>query len=266
MSALSRDFMTVIVLAERELLRFLRQRNRVFGALAQPVFFWLLFGAGLSASFAPSTGQASVSYLEYFFPGTIVLIVLFTAIFSTISIIEDRSAGFLQSVLVAPVSPTAIVAGKLLGITALAVGQGALIYVLAPLAGLGFSFVHIAMTLPLLIVIGFGLSGLGFAIAWRTDSTQGFHAIMTAFLMPMWFLSGAFFPASGVPVWLGWLMTANPLTYGMSALRRILYLDQPEAVQALPGMALSLTVTVCFTLSMVVLASIVVRGRQLETS
>lgn len=237
-------------LAARELKRFLRQRNRVFGALIQPILFWALFGAGFSASFKPSSGGTSFSYTEYFFPGTVILILLFTAIFSTISVIEDRSEGFLQSVLVAPIPSSALVAGKLGGATLLALGQALLFFPMAIIAGVDLSPASFALTVPLLAVIAFSLSGLGFIIAWRLDSTQGFHAIMTAFLMPMWLLSGAFFPAAGVPKLLGWIIALNPLTYGVSALRRVLYLEHPESVADLPNMSISLVVVLAFAISM----------------
>src|SRR5204863_9060002 len=121
----------------RRLLRLCRQRLRVVGALGQLVIFWVLFGAGLRGSFqAPEWAASGMSYQEYFFPGVTVMIVLFTAIFSTISIIEDRREGFLQGVLVAPISRLAIVLGKLCGGTALAVLQAGLFLALAPLLGL----------------------------------------------------------------------------------------------------------------------------------
>ncbi len=238
--------LAVYSLATRELKRFVRQRNRVFGALAQPVLFWLIFGSGLNASFVPGGAGAGVSYSEYFFAGTVVLVLLFTAIFSTISIIDDRNEGFLQSVLVAPIPASSIVLGKLLGTTALAVGQALLVFLLAPMAGVKLSLASVLLCLPVLVVIAFGLTGLGFVIAWRMDSTQGFHAIMTAFLMPMWLLSGAFFPASGLPAWLGWIVALNPLTYGVAAFRYLLYVGDPRAAGDLPGLVLSLTIITVF--------------------
>jgi ABC-2 type transport system permease protein len=241
-------------LAARELRRFVRQRNRVFGALAQPILFWLLFGAGLSPSFRPDTGSREVNYNEYFFPGTVVMIVLFTAIFSTISIIEDRNEGFLQSVLVAPISTTALVMGKLAGASTLALGQASLCFVLAPLVGVPLTVLTFVPSVLLLAVISLALTGLGFSIAWRLDSTQGFHAIMMSFLMPMWLLSGAFFPPTGVPSWLGWIITLNPLTYGVAALRRLLYTSRPEVVSDLPGLGISIVVITAFAASMIALA------------
>ncbi len=245
--SVSITMLTTYTLARRELVRFLRQRNRVFGALAQPVALWALFGSGLNASFRPQPGTGSDNYVEYFFPGVIVLILLFTAIFATISVIEDRNEGFLQSVLVAPAPTFGIVAGKLLGTSVLAVGQASLIFLLAPLAGIELTVSAIVYGLPLLALIALGLTGLGFTIAWQTDSTQGFHAIMTAFLIPMWLLSGAFFPAHGVPGWLAVIIDINPLTYGVAAFRHILYAGQAAPLDGLPGFGLCMAVTTIFT-------------------
>ncbi|MEI6278470.1 MAG: ABC transporter permease, partial [Verrucomicrobiae bacterium] len=174
----------------RDVVRFLRQRNRIISALVTPLVFWVLLGAGFSPSFRPGSGEA-VSYLTYFFPGTLVLIMLFTAIFSTISVIEDRQEGFLQGVLVAPVAPAAIVLGKFLGGTTLAVGQAALFCVLAPFAGVSFPPHLLPGLIAAFVLVGFSMTGLGFLVAWPMDSTQGFHAIMNVVLMPLWMVSGA---------------------------------------------------------------------------
>jgi ABC-2 type transport system permease protein len=248
-------------LASRELKRFVRQRNRVFGALAQPVLFWALFGSGLDPSFR-AAGRSNIGYVEYFFPGIVILTLLFTAIFTTISIIEDRNNGFLQSVLIAPIDRSTIVCGKVLGTTILAVGQAALVLALAPVSGLDLSIPEIASGLALLVLIAVGLAGLGFSIAWRMDSTQGFHAIMTAFLMPMWFLSGAFFPAAGLPTWLATLVMLNPLTYGVAAFRRVLYWSEPSATQDLPSLGASLLVVIVFAAAMMSLATWIARDRK----
>lgn len=249
-------WLAVATLCRRELVRFVRQRNRVFGALGQPIVFWLLFGAGLGASFkAPPWGQG-MSYTEYFFPGVLALIVLFTAIFSTISIIEDRREGFLQSVLVAPVPRWSIVAGKVAGASTLALAEALLFLLLAPFAGISLTLLKFAALGAMLVPIAFALTALGFAIAWRMDSTQGFHAIMNLFLMPLWLLSGAFFPAAGVPRWLGILIAVNPLTYGLAALRRILYFERPLAVgsEGLPGLGVSVLISLLFAVGMFLLA------------
>jgi ABC-2 type transport system permease protein len=206
----------------REIVRFYRQPSRIVGALGSPLLFWVLLGSGLGRSFR-ADGAPQGGYLEYFYPGTLALIVLFTAIFSTISIIEDRQEGFLQGVLVAPVPRAAIVLGKILGSATLALIQTVLFLLLAPLTYDGLGIAVIGRLLGIASLIAFGLSGLGFLMAWRLNSTQGFHAIMNLFLVPMWMLSGALFPASGAAGWIQWLMWINPLTYAVSAIRSTIY-------------------------------------------
>ncbi|HEX4130279.1 MAG TPA: ABC transporter permease [Pirellulales bacterium] len=245
------DLRVIWSLAARELVRFFRQRNRVIGALGQPLIFWLLFSAGLGPSFrlpGSGTGEGGESYAEYFFPGTVALILLFTAIFATISIIEDRREGFLQSVLVAPIPRWSMVLGKLLGGTLVAVAQGLLFLLLGLTLGLHYSVVSLVAITAFMFTLALALTGLGFVIAWRMDSTQGFHAVMSVFLFPMWLLSGAFFPAEHG--WLAWVLAANPMTYGVAGLRQLLYLhpgaEAGAATLALPSLATCWIVTLLF--------------------
>ena len=233
-------------LALREVVRFLRERTRVFGALAQPLLFWVLFGAGLRASFRLPLGSAPAAYTEYLFPGTVVLIVLFTAIFSTISLIEDRREGFLQGVLVAPIPRSSLVLGKILGGTALALAQGLLVLACGPLVGIPLTPGIFLLSMGVLTLLAFALTALSFCIAWRMESTQGFHAVMTVFLMPLWLLSGAFFPAAGAPGWLRFLMACNPLTYGLAAFRRALYPHGDAILGGIPTVGPSVGVTLLF--------------------
>jgi len=242
----------------RELQRFVRQRSRIIGALGTPIIFWVLIGAGLGRSFTTESITGDVSYLEYFFPGTLALILLFTAIFSTISVIEDRHEGFLQSVLVAPVGRMSIALGKILGSTALAVIQGFLFLVFAPLVGIHISLWQLGELAVVITLLSFALSGLGFLVAWRLDSVQGFHSVMNLLLIPMWLLSGALFPASGASPWLRFLLVINPLTYGVAALRHTLYPAAMIAPGHLPGLGVSLFVTTAFGLAMFVAGSLLV--------
>jgi ABC-2 type transport system permease protein len=239
-------------LAARELRRFFRQRTRVVGALGQPIIFWILFGAGLGGSFRMSDSASSTGYAAYFLPGVAVMILLFTAIFSTISIIEDRREGFLQGVMVSPIPRSSLVFGKLLGGCILAVVQALLFVGIAPLlARMGF-VAPLSMDLTgmqwlaagaWMAVVAFLLTALGYLIAWPMESTQGFHAIMSVFLMPMWLLSGAFFP---VPAhgWLSWIMRANPLTYGLAGLRRLVMPAGSPGLEDLPSWSVCAIVTV----------------------
>lgn len=233
---------------QRELVRFLRQRSRVIGAFLQPLVFWLLLGMGLNASFHPAGLPPGVSYVEYFYPGVIALVLLFTAIFATISTVEDRKAGFLQGVLVAPISRWSVVMSQALGGTTLALMQGVIFLCLAPLAGIALSPAAVLLAILMMALVGFALTNIGLIIAWRIQSTQGFHAIMNLILIPIWLLSGAFFPASGAPGWLRWTMRLDPLTYGMAALRQSLYLANPGAVGSLPALAASALITFGFAL------------------
>ena len=236
------DVLAATTLWHRELVRFRRQPARVLGAIGMPLLFWALIGSGLSSSFRLPGGPEDLDYLEYFFPGTIVMLVLFAAIFSTFSVIDDRNEGFLQGVLVAPVRRSALVAGKVLGGATLAWIQGMLFLLLAPVAGIQMTLRSVLSVGVVVAVMAIALTAFGFAFAWRMNSTQGFHAVMNLVLMPMWFLSGAIFPLSGTPTWLEWVMRLNPLTYGTVALRRVLYGDLPQAGPSLPSMGLCLAV------------------------
>jgi len=236
----------VMTLAQRELVRFFRQRNRVIGALVQPIMFWGLFSFGFRRN-----GLGS----EFFFPGTIAMILLFTAIFATISIIEDRREGFLQSVLVAPAPRWAMVLGKILGGATIAMLQALLFLVLGWLTlKLTSSGLEIGLAMILMAVISVALTALGFFIAWRMESSQGFHAIMSVFLFPMWLLSGSLFPPeAGNPLTIA--SRFNPLTYGVAGLRHYLAFEEPAvAVDALPSLPACWLVTLLFAAVMLILS------------
>ena len=245
----------------REVLRFVRQRNRVIGSLGTPLLFWVLLGSGIGESMRPQGLGVGMDYLTYFFPGTLMLVVLFTAIFSSLSVIQDRNEGFLQGVLVAPVPRLAIVLGKVLGGTALGFGQGVLMLLLAPLVGISLSWEAALGAAAAIFLTALGLSALGFFLAWRMDSVQGFHAIMNLVLMPMWLMSGALFPASGASPWLRWVMAANPLAYGMDALRGALHAGTGQETLAGHPPGVGLAVMGAFAVTMVIL-SVWIASRQ----
>ena len=264
-----RPWLAAATLCQREWVRFVRQRNRVFGAIGQPLIFWLLFGVGLGPTFRLGDGS-SVSYTEYFFPGSLVLILLFTAIFATISVIEDRREGFLQSVLVAPIPRWSMVLGKVAGGSLVAMVGGLVFLALGLTLDIRFSLPSLAAIVVLLAVIAMALTSLGLVIAWRMDSTQGFHAIMSVFLMPMWLLSGAFFPPPPLDRAAGWagfalslVMQANPLTYGVACLRRLMYVGaiDPPLPPGTPSLTICWAVTAAFALLMFTLACKISAGR-----
>ena len=156
-----------VTLCWREIVRFVRQRSRVTGAFTQPLVFWVLLGGGLKASFRPPGVPNGMSYVEYFYPGAIALVLLFTAIFSTISVVEDRREGFLQGVLVAPVSRSTIVLGQALGGTALALIQGMLFLLFAPAVGVSLPVLAILSGIGVMFLMAFSLTSLGLVIAAR---------------------------------------------------------------------------------------------------
>lgn len=206
----------------REIVRFYRQRARVVGVIVSPLLFWVLLGSGFARTFH-SGSESAGQYMGYFFPGSVVMIVLFTAIFSMMSLIQDRNEGFLLSVLAAPVSRSAIVLGKVLGGATLAAIQGIVFLVFAPFVGVHLTPVSVGLAVLITALVSFELTALGFAIAWPMDSPQAFHAIVNLVLLPLWMLSGSLFPASGASGWLRLLIRLNPLTYGVDALRNALF-------------------------------------------
>ena len=218
-SILSQEIGLATCLWKRELLRVGRERARWIGAFAQPILFWLIIGGGLSSTFRIQ-GAESVGSLQFFFPGILAMIVLFTTIFATISVIEDRQGGFLQSVLVAPGSRLSLVAGKVAGVTTLAMAQAAIFLVLAPFAGFPLARVRWGMLIVVSLLACIGMTAMNFTVAWLMDSVQAYHAIMMVVLLPLWFLSGAMFPAPGGA--LGALMKLNPLTYAVDGFRATL--------------------------------------------
>src|SRR3989454_6505984 len=221
----------------REIVRFYRQRTRIIGVIASPLVFWLVIGSGFGTSFRSGESAGQQHYLDYFYPGALIMIVLFTSIFTMMSVIEDRKEGFLLSVLVAPVPRSAIVLGKVLGGTTLATIQGLIFLALGPFLGIHLSLAQLLLVVLTVFLVSFALTALGFAIAWPMDSTQAFHAIINLFLIPLWLLSGALFPLAGASGWIRVLMRVNPLTYGVEALRSLLYPATPESFSLFSSLA-----------------------------
>jgi ABC-2 type transport system permease protein len=246
-SLLAEELSTITTLVRRDTKRFVREKSRVVGALLQPLIFWLVIGSGMSSTFV-LPGARGVDYLEYFFPGVVVMVVLFTAIFTTMSVIEDRHSGFLQAVLVSPGSRASVVLGKCLGSTTIAFVQGLLFVLLAPLAGFDLLAIDWPLLLSALALACFGLCALGFAVAWWLDSTAGYHVVMSLLLLPLWILSGAMFPAGNAV--LTELQRFDPMSYAVSAVRRAMYGGVlPESTGVVGGSTLiELTVLAGFAL------------------
>jgi daunorubicin resistance ABC transporter membrane protein len=216
----SYDASTIGVLWRRDVMRFLRQPSRVIGALGQPIIIWLVIGSGMASTFKMPGND--VGYLEFFFPGVVMMVLLFASIFSTVSVIEDRHQGFLQAVMAGPGSRTALVLGKCAGSATVALIQAALLLCLAPMAGFSLLQINWPLLLAVLGVTSFGLTALGVTVAWWLDNLQAFHAIQMTVLVPLWLVSGAMFPAGDNPVFVA-IMRLNPMAYAVSAARHAFY-------------------------------------------
>jgi ABC-2 type transport system permease protein len=215
---------SVYIIWYRDLLRYWRNRTRLVSSLGQPLLFLVVFGSGLSASLgAGLTKQlGDVSYVRFIFPGIVTMAVLFTAVFSAISIVWDREFGFMREVLVAPISRAAVVLGKALGGSTVAMFQGAILLVLAPILGVSLSPLLVLELLGLMFLTAFALTSMGILIAARLQSMEAFQMLMNFFIMPMFFLSGAFFPLRGLPAWMSVISRLDPVAYGVDPMRRLL--------------------------------------------
>ena len=223
----------------RDMLRYFRDRTRLAASFAQPVLFLVVFGVGLSSSlgggFAARTAgvPSSLSYVEFVYPGVVGMAILFTSIFSAMSIVWDREFGFLKEILVAPIDRSAVAVGKALGGATQAMIQGLVMLVLAPVAGVGLSPLTVLELLPLFFIMAFALTAMGVAIAARMRSMQGFQVVMNFLLMPMFFLSGSLFPLANLPGWMTALTRLDPVAYGIA----------PVRIVALQGAGVSSAVT-----------------------
>ena len=207
----------------REVKRYLRDRTRVVSSFVQPLLWLVVFGAGFGMRFIIPGGN----YMQYLFPGIIGQTLLFTSMFMGISVIWDREFGFMKEILVSPISRFTLFIGKMVGDSTDALIQGIIVFGLGLLLGISVDPVAFLISLPIMLLITFGLVSIGLIIASFMGSLESFGAIQTFINLPLFFLSGALFPingplAQGVP---GWLQTAsafNPLTYGVDALRSVL--------------------------------------------
>jgi ABC-2 type transport system permease protein len=199
-------WLPVWTLWHRDLVRFWREKARVAGYIGSPLVFWLLIGSGFGD-------------LGFFFPGALVLTVMFSAVFSTMSLIEDRREGFLLSMLVSPAPRGSMVLGKILGSSTLAWLQGLVFLCFVPATGHTPGAAGLVEAAGVILLIAFMFTVVGFVIAWQMESTQGFHAVMNLVLLPLWLVSGSLFPMAKAHGWVQWLMRANPVTYAVSALR-----------------------------------------------
>jgi ABC-2 type transport system permease protein len=219
---------------QRELIRFFRERSRAVTSLVQPLLYLLVFGTGLGSVVQldrlPAAGAAAdIDYRVFLLPGVIVMTVLFTSMFSGMSIVWDREFGFLKEILVAPVSRPAVIAGKVTGGATTACMQGLAILIFSPIIGLDLDLIGVLQVIPTLILFALAVNLLGVAIASRTQTMQAFMVIQNFVMLPLFFLSGAVYPLNSVPSWLRAAAALDPATYAVDAIRRSLIPEFPAA-------------------------------------
>jgi ABC-2 type transport system permease protein len=216
----------------RDFVRLRRDRMRIIASLGQPLLFLFVFGTGLAPAMSGLAGGA-LDFRQFMFPGILSMTILFTSIFSAVSIVWDREFGFLKEVMVAPVPRTAVALGKVAGGATVGLFQGIIVLLLAPVLGIKFSPSQLVVLLGLMLMLAVVMTSLGILIAARQRSMEGFQVMMQFLLFPMFFLSGAFFPLRGVPIWLEALSRIDPVTYAVDPLRQVVLSETvPQAVIA----------------------------------
>ncbi len=209
----------IYILWLRQIKKYFRSRSRIIGSLAQPLLYLISFGFGFGSVFSKA-GQGN--YIQFLAPGIIAMSILFTAIFTGIEVIWDRQFGFLKETLVAPVARIYIMIGRTLGGATVATIQGVLVLVLTTLVGFKINLLHIPSILIVMFLIALLFTGLGTAIASVLEDMQGFQLIMNFLVMPVFLLSGAMFPLTGLPKGIEIITKINPMTYGVDGLRALL--------------------------------------------
>ena len=204
----------------RDILRFWHDKMRLIGAITFPLLFLFVFGSGLSARMG-SLGPG-IDFTQFIFPGIIGMTVLMSSFMAGVSVVWDREFGFLKEVLVAPISRASVAVGKTLGATTVAMLQGMLILLFAPLIGVSFSVWTVLALLPLMFLLAASMGSLGILLATRIRSMEAFQAVMQMLMFPMVFLSGVFFPVQGLPAWMNVLVKVNPATYGIAPIRQVI--------------------------------------------
>jgi ABC-2 type transport system permease protein len=209
----------IYVICLREFKKFFREKSRLLGTLARPMLWLFVVGNGMNSLIKPHVG---FSYIQFIFPGMIGMTILFSSIFSSISIVWDREFGFMKEMLVAPISRLSIVVGKTISGTLISVAQAIIIMVLIPFLGIHLTVVEFIEVVLVSLLVSFCITSLGILIAARLTSFDGFNIIMNFLVMPMLFLSGALYPVTSMPPALRNLTKFNPLTYGIDAIKHVL--------------------------------------------
>jgi ABC-2 type transport system permease protein len=260
--ALIRNLRTIGMVWKREIIRFRRTPARIVSGLAQPILFLFVLGAGIK----PLVGETSaggVDYQQFILPGVMAMSVLFSSLFSAISIVWDREFGFLREMLVAPVSRAGLVLGKAAGSGTVAAGQGLILLIAAPIVGVHLDALQIIQVIPLLLLLAFALTAFGIVIASRMQRMESFQMVMGLVVNPMLFLSGAIFPLAGLATWLAVVTRLNPATYGIDPIRRVMLGESDAAPLTINGWIVPIWTEVLIVLTLgIAMLALAVRSFQ----
>lgn len=233
---------------QRDVIKFFRDKARLFGSFAMPFMFLILFGSGMSGALSSMIGGnaagplADFDFVEFMFPGIIGLTVFNTAIFSALSVVQDKEFGYMREILVSPMSRVSIAIGKVLGGSTVAVIQGLMMLVFVPFIGVSINFVMILKLIPVMFLVAFAISSIGLLIASSLKTSQGFQMVVQILIFPMLFLSGAMFPLNGMPAWMDVIVKINPLTYSVDMFKKIILQPEQMAPALREAMGLDLTI------------------------
>lgn len=239
----------IIAIWQRDVIRFFRDKPRIIGSLAMPFMFLVLFGSGMSGAMRAMMGaagsagpMAGFNFVQFMFPGIIAMTVFNTSVFSALSVVQDKEFGYMREILVSPVSRTSIALGKVLGGSTVAVLQGLLMLVFVPFIGVTVSAPMLLKLIPAMLLVAFAFSAIGLLFASTLKTSQGFQMVIQMLIFPMLFLSGTFFPLTGMPGWMNVLVKINPLTYAVDMFKKIVL--QADKMDPLLRQSMGLNLTV----------------------
>jgi ABC-2 type transport system permease protein len=253
------QFRPIYVICLREFKKFFREKSRLLGTLARPVLWLFVVGNGMNSLIRPQVG---FSYLQFIFPGMIGMTILFSSIFSSISIVWDREFGFMKEMLVAPISRLSIVVGKAISGTLISVAQAVIIMLLTPFLGIHLTVMQFLELVAVSLLVSFCITSLGILIAARLTSFDGFNVIMNFLVMPMLFLSGAMYPVTSMPPALRHMSQLNPLTYGIDAFKHVLLRNATPPLGPEFPLSLDLLIVTAVSIIMMTLAALSFRRKE----
>ncbi len=253
-------FLPIYVITLRDLKKFFRQKSRLIGMIARPLTWLFLIGTGLNQVIK---GGLGVSYIQFILPGILGMTILFSAMFSSISIVWDREFGFMKEILVTPVSRLSVAFGKIVSGMLVSTIQGIIIMAAAPFIGIRFTVYEALLLIVFVMVVSMCIAAIGVFIASMIKSFESFNIIMNFIVMPMFFLSGAMYPISVLPKFMRYLMYLNPLSYGIDSFKHVMFVEFAHFHSDF-SMLSDVVFMVIFTLGSTILAALAFDRQQKE--